>query len=103
MCHRFFLGEILSEGSDCEVVINSDCTVLGEKLRELGAVNRKRFVGDKHLEWLAKDKLLDESGLYGRVGFFHHSGEFITFEIVKADFDMVAALVGNQRSPAFTK
>lgn len=103
MCHRFFLGEILSEGSDCKVIIYPDCAVLGEKLRELGAVDRKRLVGDKHLEWLAKDKLLDESGLYGRVGFFHHSGKFIPFEIVKADFDMVAALVGNRRSSAFTK
>ena len=103
MCHRFFLGEILSEGSDCKVVIYPDCAVLGEKLRKLCAVNRKRFVGDKHLEGLAEDELLDESGLYGRVGFLHHSGEFIPFEIVKADFDMVAALVGNRRSSAFTK
>ena len=64
MCHRFFLGEILPEGSDCEVVIYPDCAVLGEKLRELGAVNRKRLVGDKHLEWLAKDKLLDATYLW---------------------------------------
>lgn len=103
MCHRFFLGEILPEGSDYEVVIYPDCAVLGEKLRKLCAVNRKRFVGDKHLEGFAEDELLDESGLYGRVGFLHHSGEFIPFEIVKADFDMMAAFVCNRRSPAFTK
>ena len=41
MCHRFFLGEILPEGSDCEVVIYPDCAVLCEKLRKLCAVNRK--------------------------------------------------------------
>ncbi len=94
-----FLGEILSQSSHSKVIVNPDCAVLGEKLRELGTINRERFISGQNLEWLAEDELLDESGLYVvparsiiRVSSFHSRS-------VKADFDMVAAFVGNRRSP----
>ena len=59
------------------------------------------LVGDKHLERLAEDLLLDESCLDCSVGSLHHLGQIVPFKVVKADFDVVAALVGNRRSPAF--
>lgn len=49
------------------------------------------------------DELLDKSGLNGSIGFFHHTGKLVPFEVVKADFNMVAALVGNRRSSALTE
>ena len=101
--HCFLFGEIGAKLFHNKVIVDPDCTVLAEKLRQLGAIDGKRLVGGENLERLAKDELLDESGLNGRVGLLHHMGKFVPFEVVKADFDMVAALVGNRRSSAFTE
>lgn len=101
MCHRFLFGEILPQGFHNEVVVDTYHTVLGEKLGELGAVNRQIFVGGEYLEWLSEDELLDESGLDGHVGSLHHAGKLVPFGIVEPDFDAVVASVDQWRSSAF--
>lgn len=56
MCHSFLLSEIGAKLLHNEVIIYPDCAVLGEKLREFGAIYCEGFICGQHLERLSEDK-----------------------------------------------